>query len=85
MTPASKRIAQIATLMAVLYAARRYYRNWGTTKEECQLRLPGDELVGDPVIQVTEAAWIDAPPSAIWPWLLQTDQDRGALIAIRLP
>jgi hypothetical protein len=71
MTPASKRIAQIAGLSGVLYAARRYYRNWGTTKEECRVRLPGDELVGDPVIQVTEATWIDGPPSAIWPWLLR--------------
>lgn len=79
MTPGPKGITQLAALTAVLYAARRYYRNWGTSKEECQVRLPGDELVGDPVIQVTEAAWIDAPPSAIWPWLLQMGQDRGGL------
>jgi hypothetical protein len=83
MTPASKRIAQIAVLIAALYVARRYYRNWGTTKAECQMRLPGDELVGDPVIQVTEAAWIDAPPSAIWPWLLQMGHDGGGLIGLR--
>jgi hypothetical protein len=76
---APKRITQIAALIAVLYAARRYYRNWGTSKEECQTRLAGDELVGDPVIQVTEAVWIDAPLSSIWPWLLQMGQDRGGL------
>jgi hypothetical protein len=80
MTPASKRVAQIAALFGVLYAARRYYRNWGTTKEECQLRLPGDELVGEPVIQVTEAVWIDGPPSAIWSRLLQPGQDRAGLL-----
>lgn len=41
------------------------------------MRLPGDELVGDPVVQTTEAVWIDAPPSAVWPWLVQMGQDRG--------
>ena len=73
----SKRVTAIAGLVAILYAARRYYRNWGTSKGECQGRLPGDELIGDPVIQVTEAVWIDSPPSVTWPWLLQMGQDRG--------
>ena len=76
MMHASKRATEIAGLIAVLYAARRYYRNWGTSKGECQARMPGDELVGDPVIQVTEAVWIDSPPSVTWPWLLQMGQDR---------
>ena len=64
---------------AGLYAARRFYRNWGTTKEECETRLPGDELVGRPAVQTTEGVWIDAPPSAVWPWLVQMGQDRGGL------
>ncbi|HTY27040.1 MAG TPA: SRPBCC family protein, partial [Mycobacterium sp.] len=33
-----------AAAAAGLYAARRFYRNWGTTKEECETPLPGDEL-----------------------------------------
>jgi len=74
-----KGITQITALTAVLYAARRYYRNWGATKGECEVRLPGDELIGDPVIQVTEAVWIDSPPATIWPLLLQTGRDRGGL------
>jgi hypothetical protein len=82
MTPVPKPITKIAALTAALYAARRYYRNWGASKGECQVRLPGDELVGDPVIQVTEGAWIDAPPSAIWPWLLQMGQNPGGLIGL---
>ena len=73
----TRRITETAALFAMLYAARRYYRNWGTTKAECQMRLPGDALVGDPAIQTTEAVYIDAPPSAVWPWLLQMGQDRG--------
>jgi len=80
-----RRTRKIAALTAVLYAARRYYRNWGASKGECRVRLPGDELVGDPVIQVTEAAWIDASPSVIWPWLLQMGRNPGALIGLRVP
>ena len=63
----------------MVYAARRYYRDWGATKAECKLRLPGDPLVGDPVIQMTEAVYIDAPSSAVWHWLPQMGQDRGGL------
>jgi hypothetical protein len=79
MTAVSSRITKVAALTTFLYAARRYYRNWGASKAECQVRLPGDELIGDPVIQVTEAAWIDAPASAIWPCLLQMGQNRRDL------
>ena len=64
---------------AGLYAARRFYRNWGTSKDECETPLPGDELVGAPAVQTTEGIWIDAPASAVWPWLVQMGQDRGGL------
>lgn len=43
------------------------------------MRLPGDELVAEPVVQATEAVWIDAAPSAVWPWLLQIGQDRAGI------
>lgn len=73
----TKRIAEATASLALLYAARRYYRNWGATKQEAQMLLPGDSLVGDPATQTTEALCIDAPVSAVWPWLLQMGQDRG--------
>lgn len=72
-------VVRVAVAAALLYAARRYYRNWGTTKEECRSTLPGDELVGRPAVQSTEAVWINAPTDAIWPWLVQMGQDRGGL------
>ena len=77
MANATRRITRTAAWLAVLYGARRYYRNWGATKAECRMLLPGDMLVADPAIQTTEAAYIDAPVSAVWPWLLQMGQDRG--------
>jgi hypothetical protein len=73
----TKRIIETAALFGVLYAARRYFRNWGTTKAECKMRLPGDGLVRDPVVQTTEAVYIDAPPTAVWYWLSQMAQDRA--------
>ena len=70
---------QVAAGVALLYAARRYYRNWGTTKEECRMGLPGDELVRSPAVQTTEGVWIEAPPGAVWPWLVQMGQDRAGI------
>jgi hypothetical protein len=43
------------------------------------MRLPGDELVGEPTVQTTEAVSIDAPAGSVWPWLVQMGQDRGGL------
>lgn len=64
---------------AGLLAARRYYRNWGTTKEECESTLPGDQLVAEPAVQTTEGIWIDAPAAQVWPWLVQMGHDRGGM------
>lgn len=54
---------------AVLYAARRYFRDWGTTKAEAGGEFPGDRLVHRPMMQATEAVDIDAPAGDTWPWL----------------
>ena len=70
---------QVAAGFALLYGARQFYRNWGTTKEECRMTLPGDELIGRPVVVTTEGVWIDASAGAVWPWLVQMGQDRGGL------
>jgi hypothetical protein len=77
MFKATKRVATTAALLATLYAARQYFRNWGATKTEAQLRLPGDALVGDPAVQTTEAVDIDVPANAVWTYLLRIAQDRA--------
>lgn len=41
--------------------------------------FPGGELVDGPVVQMTESVWVDVPPSAVWPWLVQIGRDRGGL------
>lgn len=63
--------ARAAAAAGVLYAARRYYRNWGTTKDECRMQLPGDELIKRPITRTTEGVSVDAPAGAVWRQVLQ--------------
>jgi hypothetical protein len=58
---------------ALLYEKilRRPILNWGATKEEAAARLPGDELLDDADGVATRAITIDAPASAVWPWIAQ--------------
>jgi len=44
---------------------------WGATGEEAKARLPGDELLEDAGGVATRAITIDAPGSAVWPWIAQ--------------
>jgi hypothetical protein len=49
--------------------------SWGATAAEQRMALPGDEA--PPSAYVTRAVTIDAPPAAVWPWLVQMGQDRA--------
>src|SRR5665213_3939735 len=44
---------------------------WGATAQEAACRLPGDELLEDADGISTRAIDIDAPASAVWPWIVQ--------------
>jgi hypothetical protein len=50
---------------------------WGATAEEATQALPGDDLLDPADIVATRAIEIDAPPSAIWPWLVQMGPGRA--------
>jgi hypothetical protein len=54
---------------APLYRSR--HQRWGATDEEVAAPMPGDELIDDVAYLATRAITIDAPPSAVWPWLVQ--------------
>src|SRR4051794_12176804 len=51
--------------------------SWGASAEEVTREMPGDELIADPDTLATRAITINAPPSAIWPWLVQMGSGRG--------
>lgn len=57
---------------AIYYAIlRRPVLTWGASEVEAASRLPGDELLEDANGVSTRAIGIDAPASAVWPWLAQ--------------
>lgn len=51
--------------------------DWGATAAERQMRLPGDDIVRDVMSHHTRAVTIDAPPAAVWPWLVQIGDRRA--------
>src|SRR5919199_606565 len=71
----------VASSAAVDRLYRRFLRGWvltwGATAEEAARRLPGDEMLDPADIVATRAIGIDAPPSAIWPWLVQMGPGRA--------
>jgi hypothetical protein len=77
------RIAGGAALVAAAAVAassvplRRWYLTWGARPDEVDRVLPGDDLLPVPEILSTRAVTIDAPPAAVWPWLVQMGSGRG--------
>jgi hypothetical protein len=74
----------IALISAVAASGAAYFlvvrprlREWGIDPVEAELPLPGDDLVPDPTAIETRGIAIDAPPSAIWPWLVQMGFERA--------
>jgi hypothetical protein len=69
----SLRLAMIVGICGALYnrVLRRPVLTWGASDAEADARLPGDELLEDADGVATRAIAIDAPPSAVWPWIAQ--------------
>ena len=61
-----------AIAIAVSYPlVRRRILTWGATELESSAWLPGDEMLAEADGVSTRAITIDAPASAVWPWLAQ--------------
>jgi hypothetical protein len=71
-------IAWLALIyVALVLAIRPWNIQWGTTAAERAMTLPGDELVSVAHYRIDHGITINAPTSAVWPWLIQIGQDRG--------
>jgi hypothetical protein len=71
-------IPALAGLATGLYLQlREEQRTWGVVPAEGGLTLPGDGLIGAPDVSETRSLKIDAPPAAVWPWLVQMGWGRG--------
>jgi proline iminopeptidase len=67
--------------LAVALASRFALLNAGATCEERHRAMPGDDVVPDARSSSTMAVTIDAPPAAVWPWLVQMGCDRAGFYA----
>jgi hypothetical protein len=66
-----------APLFAAAPVVRHWHLHWGATADEVVARMPGDGLVEHPSFDATRAITIDAPPEAVWPWLVQVGNGRA--------
>lgn len=57
--------------------ASRWWKTWGVDPAEAGRELPGDDVVGNPIAIETRGITIDAPPDAVWPWLVQMGYGRA--------
>jgi hypothetical protein len=74
------RLAAIGTAgAAYVLGVRPQLQRWGATEAEVAEAVPGDGLVPAPRFSSTRAISIAAPPSSVWPWLVQIGEGRGGL------
>jgi hypothetical protein len=66
-----------ATSWYAFYRVTRWRAAWGSDPAERAMILPGDELVPGAAAVDTRAITIDAPPEAVWPWLVQMGYGRA--------
>ena len=72
------KITTIAVIgLGVVAASRLTARSTGATRWERTRRLPGDGAVPGAKGSWTMATTIDAPPAAVWQWLVQIGSDRA--------
>jgi hypothetical protein len=64
-------VAAAAAGAAYVRFGRPWVLNWGAKPDEVDRALPGDEMLPGAWLQTTRAVTVEAPPEAIWPWLVQ--------------
>ena len=80
MCKAGKRAwGRVVVIGAAIYLGvlRPWHMSWGATKAEASGTVAGDELMPGAGIVSTRVIEIEAPPSAVWPWLVQMGPGRG--------
>jgi hypothetical protein len=62
---------------AYILLARPLHLRWGTTDQESDEPLPGDDLIAYADLAATRAITIRASADQVWPWIAQLGQGRG--------
>jgi hypothetical protein len=68
---AASGVMLLLALALFWFVYRPWALTWGATHEEVARPMPGDSVVADPTFNATRAVTIDAPPEAVWPWIIQ--------------
>ena len=66
-----------AAAAAYLLFIRPWQLRWGTTDEELERPMPGDEIVECPTFNATRAVTIAVRSEEIWPWIVQMGMTRA--------
>lgn len=75
----------LALLVVPLWPViRRWTENWGSSRGERARAWPGDALVPECRRTYTRAIDVDAPPSALWPWVVQFGLGRAGFYSYEL-
>jgi hypothetical protein len=77
-------VALAAPIFAASPLLRHWHVRWGATDEEVAAAMPGDLLVAKPSFAATRAITIDAPPEAVWPWIVQVGFGRAGFYSYDL-
>ncbi|MCU1472706.1 MAG: hypothetical protein JWQ92_774 [Amnibacterium sp.] len=77
MRPGLLLLVVVAAAVVYMRCVRPWQLTWGATPSEVSRRLPSDALVSRPTFNATRAITIAAPPSEVWPWLLQVGVTRA--------
>jgi len=72
-------VALVALVLVFAYAfvVRPRLVRWGATDAEVRDPYPGADIIPGGKRGTTMAVTIEAPPSAVWPWLVQMGVDRA--------
>ena len=75
----ARKIIALLGISAAIYALaiRPRLVRWGASDDEIQRPFPGADVIPGGRRGATMARTIDAPPSRVWPWLVQMGCDRG--------
>lgn len=64
-------------VLVYFWLYRPWQLHWGATEDEIAAALPGDEIVLKPSFNATRAVTIHAPPTGIFPWIVQIGINRA--------
>jgi hypothetical protein len=67
----------VGSALAAYGVLYRLGQTSGSTRQERERRLPGDELITDPSLVTNHAATLEAPPEQVWPWMTQVGWHRA--------